>query len=114
MQSQLNVYGNILQSCSNDPLTGWYRTGYCETDDNDYGTHVVCGKVTNDFLEFTKSRGNDLTKILKEGDFWCLCALRWLEAYKYDKNIVPRIRLESTNIKVLEYIPIKILERYKL
>ena len=114
MQSQLNVYGNILEKCSMNPLTGWYRTGYCETDDSDYGTHVVCGKVNKKFLEFTKSRGNDLTKILKEGDFWCLCALRWLEAYKYDKDIAPKIKLESTNIKVLEYIPIKILEKYKI
>ena len=116
MQSKLNVYGDLLKPCSFNPLTGWTRNGYCETDDHDYGTHVVCGRVTDAFLKFTKSRGNNLmsTVGLKDGDFWCLCALRWLEAYKYDKSIAPKIKLESTDIKMLEYVSMKVLEKYKL
>jgi uncharacterized protein len=116
MQTQLNVYGKLLKPCSFNPLTGWYRSGYCETDEHDYGTHVVCAKVTDKFLQFTKSRGNNLidTVGLKDGDFWCLCALRWLEAYRYDKNIAPKIDLERTNIMVLHYVSIKVLEKYRL
>ncbi|HAN31072.1 MAG TPA: DUF2237 domain-containing protein, partial [Myxococcales bacterium] len=84
-----NVLGGPLDNCSLDPLTGWFRDGCCRTDDNDLGRHVVCTVMTAEFLEFSRSRGNDLiTPVpqynfvgLKPGDRWCLCASRWAEAY---------------------------------
>ena len=120
--SQLNVFGKPVQPCSFYPLTGWNRLGYCSTDSADVGSHVICGKVTDEFLAFTKSRGNDLSTPskyfnfpgLKDGDFWCLCALRWKEAYDYDPNIAPKINLNATHIKALQYVPLDILLNYRL
>lgn len=96
-------------------MTGYYRTGCCETGPDDLGTHTVCAVMTQDFLNFSKSKGNDLiTPIpaygfpgLKAGDRWCLCALRWLEAY--NAGFAPLVRLESTNEKTLKIIPLKYL-----
>lgn len=105
-----NINNGELQVCSLDPLTGYYRNGYCQTDETDKGTHTLCGKVTTKFLEFTKSRGNDLTTKrgsfpgLKNNDYWCLCANRWKEAYNHDKNIAPEIKKDATNIKTFELI----------
>jgi uncharacterized protein (DUF2237 family) len=122
MSSQLNIFGKPVTPCSYSPLTGWNRGGYCYTDSSDIGTHVVCAKVTNEFLTFTKSRGNDLSTPskyfnfpgLKDGDFWCLCALRWKEAYDYDPSIAPKINLNATHVKALQYIPYDILVKYGL
>jgi uncharacterized protein (DUF2237 family) len=114
----LNVFGEKLLTCSTNPMTGFYRDGCCQTGEEDRGTHTVCALLTNEFLEFSKSRGNDLiTPIpaygfpgLKEGDHWCLCALRWMEAYK--AGVAPRIKLEATNEATLEIIPLSILIQF--
>ena len=116
--SKLNLYNKKLETCSTNPLTGAYRNGCCETGPNDIGTHTVCAIVSDEFLEFSKSRGNDLTrdypeynfKGLKDGDRWCLCASRWVEAYEV--GLAPKVILESTHIKTLEYVSIQILESF--
>ena len=118
INNSLNVYKKPLKICGINPLTGAYRDGCCNTGIDDIGTHTVCAVVTNSFLNFSKSMGNDLTidnplynfKGLKEGDKWCLCVSRWIEAYK--ENVAPPIILESTHIKTLEYISIEILEKF--
>lgn len=114
----LNVFGEKLVTCSNDPLTGFYRTGCCETGPQDSGRHLVCAVMTNEFLEFSKLQGNDLTTPipqynfpgLKEGDRWCLCALRWKEAH--EAGMAPKIVLEATNEKVLNIIEMDDLLKY--
>ena len=112
-----NVLGEPLQSCCFEPRTGFYRDGFCRTGEEDLGTHVVCAIMTEAFLEFTKSRGNDLsTPIpqwdfpgLRPGDKWCLCILRWLEAEKSGK--APKVVLEATHEKALEYTSLKVLKQ---
>lgn len=100
------------------PLTGYYRDGYCNTGEGDYGTHTVCAKTTDDFLLYSKSRGNDLMRAsssfpgLKDGDRWCLCADRWLEAYHANK--APRIIGRATNRKTLKYIDRELLDKYNM
>mgnify|MGYP001126580459 CR=1 FL=1 len=114
----LNVFGEKLVPCSNDPLTGFYRTGCCETGPQDSGRHLVCAVMTNEFLEFSKLQGNDLTTPipqynfpgLKEGDRWCLCALRWKEAY--EAGMAPKVVLEATNEKVLNLVNMDQLIEY--
>ena len=116
----LNVYNKPLVICGTNPITGAFRDGCCNTGINDIGTHTVCAVVTDSFLQFSKSKGNDLTKDnptynfkgLKEGDKWCLCVSRWIEAYK--ENVAPPIILESTHIKTLEYISIEVLEKFNI
>tara|TARA_B100002019_G_scaffold107767_1_gene92611 strand:- start:160 stop:531 length:372 start_codon:yes stop_codon:yes gene_type:complete len=116
----LNVYNKPLIICGTNPITGVFRDGCCNTGINDIGTHTVCAVVTDSFLQFSKSKGNDLTKDnptynfkgLKEGDKWCLCISRWIEAYK--ENVAPPIILESTHIKTLEYISIEVLEKFNI
>jgi uncharacterized protein (DUF2237 family) len=91
-----NVLGTALERCCFKPKTGFYRNGFCKTGEEDFGTHIVCAIMTNEFLEYTKSRGNDLsTPIpqwsfpgLREGDKWCLCIMRWLEAVKVEKALL--------------------------
>lgn len=110
-----NVFGEELISCSTAPMTGFYRNGCCETGEEDLGTHTVCAVMTEDFLVFSKSRGNDLTTPrpefafpgLKPGDKWCLCANRWVEAFRAD--CAPRVFLEATNEASLSIIPMDIL-----
>lgn len=110
MEEAKNVFGENLESCCTDPMTGFYRDGHCNTGPQDHGTHVVCAVMTEEFLRFTKSKGNDLsTPIpmyrfpgLKPGDGWCLCALRWKEAY--DAGHAPPVILEATHEKALNYI----------
>lgn len=103
---QSNVYNRSLQICGTDPITGFYRDGYCNTGPTDSGTHTVCAEMTEEFLNYTKSRGNDLSTPrgsfsgLVEGDNWCLCAYRWKQAY--DNNVSPLVNLEATNIKTLD------------
>ena len=114
----MNVLKGNLRICSKNPLTGWYRNGFCMTNKEDHGNHTICAKVTKDFLLFSKSKGNDLItprgnfKGLKEGDFWCLCAYRWLEAY--NAGVAPPVYLEGSNYESLKIIPIEILMSYKL
>ena len=118
-EESLNVYGERLEICGLDPITGAFREGSCDTGPGDIGTHTVCAIVDSEFLEFSKSRGNDLTKDypehnfkgLKDGDRWCLCASRWVEAYEV--GLAPKVILESTHKKTLEFISIQILEKFK-
>ena len=113
---QSSVRGVPLETCSLEPLTGFFRDGYCRTADEDYGSHTLCAQVTREFLEFTKSRGNDLSTPrgrsfpgLKPGDYWCLCALRWMEGFQMGK--VTPVKLKATNEKALKAVPMDILEK---
>jgi hypothetical protein len=118
MHPSLNVLGLPLESCSKDPLTGWYRDGCCNTDNNDRGSHTVCARVTQDFLDFLRERGNDLITPapqfnfpgLKEGDQWCVCAASWRQAYKEGKAC--KIHLESTHYSTLRIVPLEELMEY--
>lgn len=113
-----NVLGGELQACSFDPLTGYFRDGCCNTDAQDNGLHVVCARVTADFLAFSASRGNDLSTPrpewrfvgLRPGDRWCLCALRWKEAL--DAGRAPPVVLESTHEKALEVVSLDDLKAH--
>jgi uncharacterized protein len=113
-----NVYGQPLLPCSFEPRTGFFRDGCCKTDQHDHGRHVVCALMTQEFLSFSKSRGNDLTTAmpqydfpgLKPGDRWCLCAMRWKEAL--DAQVAPKVFLESTHIKALDYIALESLQAF--
>ena len=99
--SDMNILNKPLQICGEDPMTGYYRDGYCKTDSSDKGTHTVCSEVDDEFLEFTKSKGNNLS-FLKSGDRWCLCANRWKEAHKVGK--APKVIKNATNKKTLDVI----------
>ena len=113
----LNVLGGPLLACSYAPLTGYFRDGCCQTDENDHGTHVVCSRITSDFLAYSLAHGNDLITPrpeyrfagLKAGDRWCLCAVRWKEALS--AGVAPPVHLEATHAKALEVVS---LERLKL
>ena len=117
---QRNVLGEPLEVCGENPITGYFRDGCCNTDTSDVGSHTVCTKVTNDFLEFSKNQGNDLSTPrpehgfdgLKDGDTWCLCADRWLEAYQ--NGVAPKIKLKSTNVKALEIIDLDYLKAHSV
>lgn len=118
IDESLNVFGEPLQSCSEEPLTGFYRDGCCNTSDADFGQHTVCVQVNQAFLEYSRFRGNDLTTPmeefgfpgLKEGDRWCLCAVRWLEAYEH--NMAPRVYLAGTHQRATEIIPLDLLKEF--
>ena len=113
-----NVFGEPLITCSTEPLTGYFRNGCCDTDNTDTGMHTVCVIVDQEFLLFSRAVGNDLiTPIpqygfdgLKEGDRWCLCALRWKEALI--NNVAPKVILEATNETTLRIIDMDILIKY--
>lgn len=115
-----NVEGGSLQSCSIDPLTGFYRNGCCDTGGDDVGVHVVCAVMTADFLEFSRSRGNDLSTPnpgfgfagLVPGDRWCLCASRWQEAL--DGGVAPPVVLEATHVQALEWVDLEDLRSHAL
>jgi uncharacterized protein (DUF2237 family) len=117
---QTNVYGEPLVTCSTSPMTGWFRNGCCETDGSDTGVHTVCAVMTAEFLEFSKSAGNDLSTPmphygfpgLQPGDQWCLCAARWQEALEAGK--APRVRLAATHALTLEFVNLADLERFAL
>ena len=116
----LNIFGEEMDPCCFDPLTGWKRDGYCNTDDFDHGSHVVCCEVTDAFLAFSKERGNDLSTPrpefnfpgLKEGDRWCLCAMRWQEAF--EAGVAPRVFLESCHQKALEFVNLEDLDQHAM
>ena len=120
VEQQKNVLGANLEVCGLDPKTGFYRDGCCNTGPNDHGTHTVCAVMTEAFLDFTRSRGNDLSTPrpeyqfpgLKPGDQWCLCAMRWEEARQ--AGCAPYVRLEATNIKTLEFCSLADLKAHVL
>ena len=113
-----NVLGTELAPCSTDPPTGFYRDGCCKTGAGDVGLHIVCAQVTDEFLEFSRSRGNDLTKPapatqfpgLKDGDRWCLCIERWKEAL--EAGVAPPVVLEATHISALEFVTLEELRAH--
>ncbi|WP_372828244.1 DUF2237 family protein [Polaromonas sp.] len=115
----MNVLGTELVPCSYDPLTGYFRDGCCNTDESDLGSHLVCVRVTADFLAFTAERGNDLSTPrpeyrfagLRPGDRWCLCANRWREAL--EAGFAPPVVLESTHIRALEFVTRTQLEKHR-
>lgn len=119
-QSALNVLGEPLAPCSVRPMTGFYRDGCCNTGYDDVGIHTVCARMTREFLEFSKSRGNDLTTPvpefgfpgLKPGDQWCLCAGRWKEAL--DAGVAPPVILAATHEETLAIVPLAELKRHAL
>jgi uncharacterized protein (DUF2237 family) len=121
--TSVNVLGTPLQSCCANVRntgigTGFYRNGFCCTGENDLGRHTVCVQVTDDFLQFSRQVGNDLSQPvpqymfpgLKEGDIWCLCAQRWVQAYEAGK--APRLFLQATHEKTLDYAPFQLLREY--
>ena len=115
-----NVEGNRLEICCQSPMTGFYRNGWCDTGLEDRGLHIVCAIMTQEFLEFSKKRGNDLITPmpmynfpgLKAGDKWCLCVSRWLEAL--EAGVAPPIALASTHEKTLEYVPLPVLQEHSI
>tara|TARA_X000001036_G_scaffold326130_1_gene304667 strand:+ start:439 stop:876 length:438 start_codon:yes stop_codon:yes gene_type:complete len=118
MLKSINVFGKKLKMCSENPKTGFFRDGCCNTSKEDYGIHTVCILVTQEFLKFSKSVGNDLStpnpifnfKGLKPGDRWCLCALRWKQAL--ENNVAPPVFLDSTHYKTLEVLDLSDLQKY--
>ena len=120
MDPSKNVLGRELASCCRDPLTGFFRTGSCDTGPEDHGRHVICGHLTEEFLLFSKERGNDLMTPrpewgfpgLKDGDRWCLCAMRWREALEAGKACP--VYLEATHASALEYVRLEDLRAHAL
>jgi len=118
MDESLNVLGEQLAICGEDPITGYYRDGKCNTCKDDVGSHTVCIQVSREFLEFSRFKGNDLStpapefgfKGLMPGNSWCLCAARWLEAL--EGGMAPRIHVTRTHMKALEIIPLELLKKY--
>jgi uncharacterized protein (DUF2237 family) len=114
----LNIYGEPLEACSSDPLTGFFRNGSCDTCAEDAGSHTVCAVMTAEFLAFSKYLGNDLSTPrpefgfagLQAGDQWCLCASRFLQAH--DEGCAPKIRARSTHMRALEIVPAEIMALY--
>jgi uncharacterized protein (DUF2237 family) len=120
VKTTLNVLGEPLENCSCNPMTGYLRDGFCNTTPDDFGTHVVCAIITENFLKYSLSKGNDLiTPIpqwnfpgLKPGDKWCLCVSRWKEAQK--ANVAPLIDLKATHALALEHVSLKLLKQYEM
>lgn len=118
--NQTNIYGDVLDSCCTSPMTGFFRTGCCETSGDDTGVHTVCAVMTDEFLAFSKSAGNDLSTPmpqygfagLKAGDHWCLCAMRWQEALEAGQ--APHVDLQATHVRSLEFVSLADLERYAI
>ncbi|MGB1448702.1 MAG: DUF2237 family protein [Flavobacteriaceae bacterium] len=118
--ASLNVFGEALMICGTAPMTGAFRNGCCDTGPFDMGTHTVCALVSDAFLQFSKSKGNDLTRAypeynfpgLKEGDYWCLCVSRWLEAYR--AGVAPKIKLAATHQKTLDVVSMDVLRSFAL
>lgn len=117
---QKNVLGEELQACCMDPMTGFFRDGFCHTREDDLGMHTVCVEVSEDFLRYSKAMGNDLSTPnpdynfpgLVEGDKWCLCASRWKQAL--EDGFAPPVILESTNIETLTLIDLEDLKKYSV
>lgn len=120
IDESINVLGEPLQTCSDSPVTGFYRDGCCNTSDSDFGSHTVCVVVSQSFLEYSRFRGNDLSTPqpdfgfpgLQAGDRWCLCAQRWLEAHQH--QMAPRVVLSATHRRALDIIPMDVLKPYAI
>jgi len=114
----INVLGEPLGLCGDDPITGFFRDGMCNTCEEDVGSHTVCIEVTDRFLEYSRFKGNDLStpmpefgfQGLNEGDRWCLCAARWMQAYQDD--MAPRVFLMRTHQRALESVSLDILKKF--
>ena len=115
---QTNLFDEVIEECCSNPITGFFRNGFCHTDKLDRGLHIVCSLITDDFLRFSKSRGNDLSTPrpefnfpgLAEGDSWCVCAERWKEAYEH--GFAPKVFLKRTHKKAATIIDIEILKEF--
>jgi uncharacterized protein (DUF2237 family) len=120
VEPALNVLGETLALCGLDPVTGFYRDGCCNTGYEDVGIHVICAKMTREFLAFSKKRGNDLSTPvpeagfpgLKPGDRWCLCAGRWKEAL--DAGVAPPVILQATHEEALAVVPLAVLKQHAI
>ncbi len=118
IDESLNVFGEPLELCGADPVTGFLRDGKCNTCTEDAGSHTVCVEVTRAFLDFSRFRGNDLSTPMPEynfpglqpGDSWCLCAGRWLEAA--ENNMAPKVHLKRTHIRALDIVPFDLLKKH--
>ena len=117
---QLNVFGEPLELCCDNPITGFTRDGFCKHHPIDRGLHTVCALMTAEFLEFSRAQGNDLSTPmpefsfpgLKEGDRWCLCAMRWVEAYEQGR--APKFFLRDSHQQILEIVELEILQKFAL
>lgn len=118
MDEEINVLGEPLQSCSEKPLTGFFRDGKCNTCSEDVGSHTVCIQASQKFLEYSRFTGNDLSTPIPEygfdgvkpGDHWCLCAARWLQAF--DSGMAPKVYLMRTHQRALDVVPLEKLREY--
>jgi len=118
MDQPVNVFGETLETCNTSPITGFFRDGCCNTGNQDLGSHTVCIEITRDFLDFSRTHGNDLSTPMPEfnfpglypGDRWCLCAARWLEAHK--NGMAPRVVLSGTHRRALEIVPLNLLKKF--
>lgn len=118
MDESINVFGEPLEASTGNPVTGFFRDNMCNTCEQDVGSHTVCIKATQEFLEYSRFKGNDLStpvpefgfEGIKSGDTWCLCAARWLQAENDGR--APRVYLKRTHIKALEIVPLEILRKY--
>ncbi len=119
-QPQKNVFGEPLATCSDSPVTGFFRDGCCNTSAQDVGSHTVCAVMTSDFLAFSKKAGNDLSTPvpeydfpgLKAGDRWCLCAARWQQAF--EAGMAPKVVLSATHERALEFVTLQDLKRFAI
>ena len=120
MSNEKNVLGTELKPCCKFPMTGWYRDGFCRTGADDVGRHVVCVRVTDEFLAFSQDAGNDLSTPMPDADFpgliagdqWCLCALRWQEAF--EAGVAPNVVLEATHESALEVLKLNDLKKHAI
>jgi uncharacterized protein (DUF2237 family) len=120
MATARNVLGEPLETCGDEPVTGFFRDGCCNTGPQDVGAHVVCARMTAEFLAFSRVRGNDLSTPrpefgfpgLQPGDRWCLCAARWQEAF--EAGVAPRVALRATHERALQIIGLEDLKRHAL
>jgi len=118
MYESVNVLGEPLEVCGDDPVTGFFRDSKCNTCEEDVGSHTVCVETTRAFLDYSRSKGNDLSTPMPQfgfnglhpGDSWCLCAARWLEAFR--DNMAPRVYLMRTHIRALDVVPLELLKQY--
>ena len=118
MDESINVFGEPLEANRGEPVTGFFRDNMCNSCEQDIGSHTVSIKATQEFLEYSRFKGNDLSTPvpefgfagIKPGDTWCLCAARWLQAQQDDR--APRVYLKKTHIKALEIVPLEILRKY--
>jgi uncharacterized protein len=119
MATPTNVLGTPLQCCCTDPLTGFYRDGYCRTGPGDVGLHTVCAQMTEEFLAFSRATGNDLSTPvpayafpgLQPGDYWCVCVQRWVDAFQH--GVIAPVHLEACHLSVLEFVDLEVLREHE-